>query len=63
MVVVFSVAILSPGMVDTDMLRAVGISTGAEVSEVVKKLMIIINNLNLENTGTYWHIDEKILPW
>ena len=58
-----SIAVLSPGMVDTDMLRALNITTGADASVVVEKLMYIINNLNLGNTGNFWHIDNNTLPW
>lgn len=58
-----AVAILSPGMTDTDMLRALGVNTGANVNHVAKRLLALIDGLNLENTGTFWHVDTKILPW
>jgi short-subunit dehydrogenase len=58
-----SVAILSPGMVDTDMLRALGITTGADPNAVAKKLLKLIDNLTLENSGTFWHIDGAVMPW
>lgn len=57
------VAVLSPGMVDTDMLRALGINTGADAIEVVEALITVLNNLNPENSGNFWHVDGTILPW
>ena len=58
-----AVAALSPGMVDTDMLRVLGITQGADAAMVVTRLMKIIDNLNLENTGTFWHVDGSVLSW
>lgn len=58
-----SVAILSPGKVDTDMLRLLGINIGAKPSEVARRLMAIVDQLNLENSGTFWHVNGDVLPW
>ncbi|MDJ0716875.1 MAG: SDR family oxidoreductase [Prochloraceae cyanobacterium] len=53
------VAILHPGLVQTRMTNFQGIST----TESVKGLLARINELNLENTGTFWHSNGEILPW
>jgi NAD(P)-dependent dehydrogenase (short-subunit alcohol dehydrogenase family) len=58
-----SVALLSPGLVDTDMLRDLGVTTGADAQEVAKKLCSILKNVTLANSGSFWHIDGQISPW
>ncbi len=54
-----SVAILHPGMVSTAMTGYNGIPP----SEAVKGLLARINQLNLENSGTFWHANGEVLPW
>ena len=54
-----SVAILHPGLVSTDMTNHNGISP----SEAVKGLLARIEQLNLENSGTFWHAKGEVLPW
>ncbi|MBE9125886.1 MULTISPECIES: SDR family oxidoreductase [unclassified Coleofasciculus] len=54
-----SVAILHPGMVST---RMTGFS-GTPPSAAVKGLLARIEELNLENSGTFWHANGEVLPW
>jgi len=53
------VAILHPGLVQTRMTGFSGITT----EESVKGLLARIDQLNMENTGTFWHSNGEILPW
>jgi len=56
-----AVAILHPGLVST---RMTGFnSNGIEPQESVKGLVQRIDELNLNNTGTFWHSNGDILPW
>lgn len=54
-----AVAILHPGMVSTRMTGFSGIST----EDSVKNLLQRIDELNLENSGTFWHAKGEVLPW
>ncbi len=56
-----AVAILHPGLVKTRMtnFNAQGITP----EQSVKGLLARIEQLNLENTGTFWHSNGEILPW
>lgn len=54
-----SVAILHPGLVSTRMTNYSGISP----AESVKGLLARIEQLNLDNTGTFWHANGEVLPW
>ena len=55
-----SVAILHPGYVQTRMVNFSGlISTETSAVGLVK----IIENLTLENTGSFWHTNGESLPW
>ncbi|MEO1375314.1 MAG: SDR family oxidoreductase [Cyanobacteria bacterium J06635_10] len=53
------VAILHPGLVQTRMTGFSGITT----EESVKELLARIDELNMENTGTFWHSNGEVLPW
>ena len=55
------VAILHPGLVSTRMtgFTKYGIST----EESVNGLLKLIESLNKNNTGTFWHTNGEILPW
>ena len=56
-----SVAILHPGLVST---RMTGFTTnGIQPKESVDGLIKRIDQLTLENTGTFWHSNGEILPW
>jgi NAD(P)-dependent dehydrogenase (short-subunit alcohol dehydrogenase family) len=54
-----AVAVLHPGMVSTDMTNQSGIPP----SEAVEGLLARIEQLNLDNTGTFWHANGEVLPW
>jgi len=56
-----SVAILHPGLVST---RMTGFTpNGIQPKESVKGLINRIDELTLQNTGTFWHSNGEILPW
>jgi len=54
-----AVALLHPGLVATDMTGGAGISP----SESAKGLIERIDELSLENTGSFWHAEGYTLPW
>lgn len=56
-----AVAILHPGLVKTRMTNFN--ESGITAKQSVKGLLERINELNLENTGTFWHSNGEILPW
>lgn len=56
-----AVAILHPGLVQT---RMTGFTAGGITPEdSVKGLLARIDQLTLENTGTFWHANGEVLPW
>ncbi|PZV20177.1 MAG: short-chain dehydrogenase [Leptolyngbya sp.] len=56
-----AVAILHPGLVQT---RMTGFSSsGITPTEAVKGLLARIDELTLENSGTFWHSNGEVLPW
>jgi short-subunit dehydrogenase len=56
-----AVAILHPGLVKTQMTNFN--QSGITPEESVRGLIARIDELNLENTGTFWHSNGEILPW
>lgn len=54
-----AVAILHPGFVSTKMTNF----TGIPPADAAKGLIARIDELNLQNTGTFWHANGEILPW
>ncbi len=56
-----SVAILHPGLVSTRMTGFT--SNGIKAKESARGLIQRIDELTLENTGTFWHANGQILPW
>ncbi len=56
-----AVAILHPGLVSTRMTGFT--SNGIQPQESAKGLIQRIDELTLENTGTFWHSNGEILPW
>ena len=56
-----AVAILHPGLVKTRMTNFT--NSGITPEESVKGLLARIDELNLENTGTFWHSNGEVLPW
>ena len=55
-----AVAILHPGLVGTDMIGGVGDITPGQAAD---RLSQRIDQLNLSNTGTFWHSNGEVLPW
>jgi NAD(P)-dependent dehydrogenase (short-subunit alcohol dehydrogenase family) len=56
-----AVAILHPGLVST---RMTGFTdSGITPEQAVQGLLQRINDLNLSNTGSFWHSNGEILPW
>ena len=56
-----SVAILHPGLVST---RMTGFTpNGIQPKESAQGLIQRIDELSLDNTGTFWHSNGEILPW
>jgi NAD(P)-dependent dehydrogenase (short-subunit alcohol dehydrogenase family) len=55
-----AVALLHPGYVQTEM-----VNYGGDISAAVavERLMQRIEELNLNNTGTFWHSNGEVLPW
>ncbi|MBE9031009.1 SDR family oxidoreductase [filamentous cyanobacterium LEGE 11480] len=56
-----AVAILHPGLVQTRMTNFTPNGITPETS--VKGLLQRIDELTLENTGSFWHANGEILPW
>lgn len=54
-----AVALLHPGLVATDMTN----KTGIPAAESAGGLIARIDELNMENTGTFWHAEGYVLPW
>jgi len=55
-----AVAILHPGFVQTEMTGGHGHIVPAEAAE---RLIQRMDELSLDNTGTFWHSDGSVLPW
>ncbi|TQV82889.1 SDR family oxidoreductase [Aliikangiella coralliicola] len=55
-----SVALLHPGYVNTEM---VNYSGQIEPDLAAERLAQRIDDLNLENTGSFWHSNGEVLPW
>tara|TARA_B100000965_G_scaffold153882_1_gene127974 strand:+ start:498 stop:1163 length:666 start_codon:yes stop_codon:yes gene_type:complete len=56
-----AVAILHPGLVSTRMTGFT--SNGIEPRKSVKGLLERIDELTINNTGTFWHSNGEVLPW
>lgn len=56
-----AVAILHPGLVRTRMIKFN--PNGIAPEQAVRGLLARIDELNLENSGTFWHSDGQVLPW
>ncbi|NQY27204.1 MAG: SDR family oxidoreductase [Piscirickettsiaceae bacterium] len=55
-----AVAILHPGWVRTDMTGHNGL---IDTDESASGLLARMDELNLDNTGSFWHSNGEILPW
>jgi len=56
-----AVAILHPGLVQTRMTNFTANGITPELS--VRGLLARIDQLTLDNTGTFWHSNGEVLPW
>lgn len=56
-----AVAILHPGLVQTRMTNFIANGITPEVS--VRGLLARIDELTLDNTGSFWHSNGEVLPW
>ena len=56
-----AVAILHPGLVQTRMTNFS--ASGITSEESVQGLLARIDELSLDNTGTFWHSNGEVLPW
>jgi NAD(P)-dependent dehydrogenase (short-subunit alcohol dehydrogenase family) len=54
-----AVALLHPGLVATDMTGGRGITAESAASGLIARM----DDLNLENTGGFWHAEGYPLPW
>jgi len=54
-----AVALLHPGMVATDMTANNGVPVSKSASGLIRRM----DELNLQNTGSFWHAEGEILPW
>ena len=54
-----AVALLHPGLVATDMTRGTGIAPADSARGLIER----IDELNMENTGSFWHAEGYVLPW
>jgi NAD(P)-dependent dehydrogenase (short-subunit alcohol dehydrogenase family) len=54
-----SVAVLHPGMVATEMTGNNGIPAADAAAGLIQRL----DELDMSNTGTFWHANGEILPW
>lgn len=54
-----AVALLHPGLVATDMTGGQGITPKESAEGLIKR----IDDLNLENSGGFWHAEGYTLPW
>lgn len=55
-----AVALLHPGFVSTEMVGGQGDITADQAAE---RLVQRIDELNLDNSGSFWHSNGDILPW
>ena len=56
----FSVAVLHPGWVQTDM---GGPNALIDVTTSVSKMIDVIDNLNFHNSGSFFNYDGGVIPW
>ncbi|WP_289031415.1 SDR family oxidoreductase [uncultured Paraglaciecola sp.] len=55
-----AVALLHPGYVQTEMVNHNG---DISANQSASRLMQRIDELNLDNSGTFWHANGEVLPW
>jgi NAD(P)-dependent dehydrogenase (short-subunit alcohol dehydrogenase family) len=57
-----AVAIIHPGMINTDMLRSLG-HHGLEPVDAARGIFARLDELTLETSGGFWHMNGERLPW
>jgi len=57
-----AVAIIHPGMVNTDMLASLG-HRGVEPIDAARGIFARLDELTLETSGGFWHMNGERLPW
>jgi len=55
-----AIGIIHPGYVRTDMTHHTG---HMDPQESVEGILARLDQLNLENSGTFWHANGEVLPW
>lgn len=55
-----AVALIHPGLVGTDMIGGHGDITPDQAAE---RIVLRIDELSIENTGSFWHSNGEVLPW
>lgn len=55
-----SVALIHPGFVRTDMTRGQGM---LDADQSAAGILARLDQLDLSNTGTFWHQNGQVLPW
>jgi NAD(P)-dependent dehydrogenase (short-subunit alcohol dehydrogenase family) len=58
----FAVALLNPGPVDTDMMKNAPIAL-RPVDDAAARLVVLVDRLSVETTGTFWDVTGVELPW
>lgn len=58
-----SVAILNPGMVDTDFMKGLPKNMLRPVGDAARDLIRNIDGLTIDNTGSFINYDGAVLPW
>lgn len=58
----FAVGLLNPGPVDTDMMRNAPIPL-RPVDDAAARLVVLVDRLSVETTGSFWDVTGVELPW
>lgn len=58
-----SVAILNPGMVDTDFMKGLPKNMLRPVGDAARDLIRNIDGMTIDNTGSFINYDGAVLPW
>jgi NAD(P)-dependent dehydrogenase (short-subunit alcohol dehydrogenase family) len=54
-----AVGLLHPGMVATDMTGGNGVPVGKSAAGLIQRM----DELNISNSGSFWHAEGELLPW
>ncbi len=58
-----AVSMVNPGLVDTDFVKGLPKAMLRPASVAVSDVMRNIDAMTVDNTGSFWNYDGKILPW